>query len=169
MRTPNQHCIINYMGRKPKKEHVHGYARVSHVALHLKQTHTLLQHCESALHQHKTQITRRECWLYSFGALVTWAAATSLKPWVPWMDCLGAEGGREVGRMHQPMNPAPWTWWACSPLHQPTTSRSWRVLLQWNHTYCAQRTWHLWAGGASESPLGSTSPGDGVPASSFLP
>ena len=29
------------MGRKPKKEHVHGYARVSHVALHLKQTHTL--------------------------------------------------------------------------------------------------------------------------------
>ena len=41
MRTPNQHCIINYMGRKPKKEHVHGYARLSHVALHLKQTHTL--------------------------------------------------------------------------------------------------------------------------------
>ena len=38
-----------------------------------------------------------------------------------------------------------------------------------DYTYCTQRIWSLWAGRALESPLGSMSPGDGVPTSSFLP
>ena len=41
MRTPNQHCIINYTGREPKKEHVYGSAWVNHIAVCLKQRNTL--------------------------------------------------------------------------------------------------------------------------------
>ena len=36
-RTPTQQCVINYMGREPRKEHVHGYAWMNHVAVHPKQ------------------------------------------------------------------------------------------------------------------------------------
>ena len=47
----------------------------------------------------------------------------------PWsLGRLGSRGWTvmglmELGRMYQPMSPAPWTWRACSPLHGPTTSR----------------------------------------------
>ena len=73
------------------------------LAVHLKQTnkHTP-EHCKSPIHWYKMQITKRECWLYSFGALVTWAAATSLKPCVPWMDCLGAEEGGKDAPANEP-------------------------------------------------------------------
>ena len=40
-----------------------------------------------------------------FQALVTWTAATSLKPgqaWVTWMDCLGAEGVGEDVTANEP-------------------------------------------------------------------
>ena len=66
--------------------------------------HTL-QHCKSPLYQYKIQITKRECWLYSLQALVTWAAVTSLKPgqaWVPWMDCLGTEEGGKDMSINEP-------------------------------------------------------------------
>ena len=58
-----------------------------------------------------------------------------LRPWWPglmshpWsLGSLGSQGWTvmgltELGRVCQPMSPAPWIWWACSPLHGPTTSR----------------------------------------------
>ena len=61
-------------------------------------------------------------------------------------------GLTELGRMCQPMNPAPWTWRACSPLHQPTTFRSGQILLQWNCAYCTQKMCSLWAGRALKTP-----------------
>ena len=222
MRTLNQHCIINYTGREPKKEHVHGDAWVNHVAVCLKQRNTLyntvshlhtnakcklqkeksesrsavydflwwrglyspwnspgqntgvgslfllqgifstqgskpgLPHCRQIIYQlsHKGSprilewvaypfsrgSSRPRHWTRVSGMLIlypsglsTWAAATSLKPeqvWVPWMACLGAEGGGEDVPANEP---APRTWRVCFPLHRATTSRSWWVLLQWNH------------------------------------
>ena len=79
-----------------------------HEWIMLKQKHKhILQHGKSHRHQHKTQITKRECWPYSLQAFVTWAAATSLGR----LESLGwtVLGLREVGRMCQSMNPAPWT------------------------------------------------------------
>ena len=42
------------------------------------------------------------------------------------------------------------------------------VLLQGNYAYCTRRMWSLWAGRALKSPVGSTSPGVGVPISRLL-
>lgn len=47
---------------------------------------------------------------------------------------LGSQDGlswelTDLGRIYQPMSPAPWTWHACSPLHGPNL-RSQGVLLQ---------------------------------------
>ena len=132
-------------------------------------TKTPLYNTVSHIYTKTKKVTKRECWLYSFQALVTQVAATSLKPgqpWVPWTECPGAEGGGEDVPANEP---CPWTWRACSPLHWPTTSRYRQDLLQWNYTYCTQRRWSFRAGRALESPLGSTSPGDGVPTSTFFP
>ena len=104
-----------------------------------------------------------------------------LKPWWPgllshpWsLGRLGSQGWTvmgltELGRVCQPMSPAAWTWWACSPLHRPTTSGSKQVLLQWNYAYWTKRMWRLWAGRTLKSPVGAMSPGAGVPTSNLLP
>ena len=79
--------------------------------------------------------------------------------WVPWMDCRGADraGGDVLAN-----EPCPMGLHACSPLHWPTISRS-------RAPYCTHRMWCLWAGRATNRPLGSMSPSVGVPTSSLLP
>ena len=92
MRTPIQHCIINYMGRESKK-------RTCTPKTKINPPYNILSHSTPI------QTTKRECWLSSLQALVTWAAVTSLKPeqaWVPWMDCLGTEEGGEDMPANEP-------------------------------------------------------------------
>ena len=126
------------------------------------------QHCKSPNHQHKIQITKREC------------NSTPLRPWWPgllshpWsLSRLGSQGWTvmglmELGRMCQLRSPAPRIWCAYSPLHGLMTSRSKQVLLQRNYAYCTQRMWSLCAGRASKSRVGPMSPGGRVPTSSPL-
>ena len=118
--------------------------------------------------QDENRINNKSCWLDSIKAIVTWATVTSLKPGqacFPRMDCHGADG---AGEGVPASEPCPMDLWACSPLPGPTTSRSRRVLLQWNYGYCTQRIWSLWAERALKNPVGSMSPGGGVPTSSLL-
>ena len=92
MKTPIQHCIINYMGRESKK-------RTCTPKTKINPPYNILSHSTPI------QTTKRECWLSSLQALVTWAAVTSLKPeqaWVPWMDCLGTEEGGEDMPANEP-------------------------------------------------------------------
>jgi len=69
-----------------------------------KHTNTLYN-IASHQHQYKRQNTKRECWLYSPQALVTWADVTSPKPgqaWFPRMDCHGADRAGEGVPANEP-------------------------------------------------------------------
>ena len=93
------------MGREPRKRHVHIYAKGIIPKTEIKKKTHILKHCKSPIHQYETQITKRECRLYSPQASVTWAAGISLKPgqaWFPRMDCHGADGAGEDVPANEP-------------------------------------------------------------------
>ena len=115
------------------------------------------------------QIIKRECWFSFPQALETWAAGTSLKPgqsWFPRMACLGDDG---AGEDVQGNEPCPMDLACLFPSARAHKLQTQGVLLQWNYAHCTQRMWSLWAERALKIPMGSMSPGIGVPTSSLLP
>ena len=135
------------MGRKPRKGHVHIYAKGIIPKTKIKKKAHILKHCKSPIHQYGIKITKRECWLYSPRALVPWAAGTSLKPgqaWFPRMDCHGADRAGEGVPANEP----------CSMdlVSLLPSARAHHLQMQWN-----------WEGRALKSPVGFLSPGGGIP------
>ena len=102
-----------------------------------KHTNTLYN-IASHQHQYKRQNTKRECWLYSPQALVTWAAC------FPRMDCHGVDRAGEGVPANEP----------CSMdlVSLLPSARAHHLQMQWN-----------WEGRALKSPVGFLSPGGGVP------
>ena len=94
------------MGREPKKESVHGYTWVNHLLYTWnKQINTLYNIVSHLYTNTKYKLQKENADSIPFQALVTWTAATSLKPgqaWVTWMDCLGAEGVGEDVTANEP-------------------------------------------------------------------
>ena len=100
--------------------------------------------------------------------MATWAGVTFLESeqaWVPRRDCPGAEGAGEglPGKQPPTHSPTPWTWNPCSPLHEPTVSRSRGPSCSRANPGAPKGWWRLRAGRALQSALGTMSPGDRVP------
>ena len=98
---------------------------------------------------------------------MTWAAATSLKPEqarVPWLACLGAEGGGEDVPANEPCSMDLACLRPSAPAHQILVGPP-AVKLHLLHPKDVEPLgWR-----SLKSPLGSMFPGDVVPTSSFLP
>ena len=76
---------------------------------------------------------------------MTWAAATSLKPeqaWVPWLACLGAEGGGEDVPANEPCSMDLACLRPSAPAHQILVGKSYSIILEDSK----QR----WAGGSMD-------------------
>ena len=91
---------------------------MNRVAVHLKQKKQTRYNTVS--HVYTNTNYRKRMRLYSLQALVTWAATTYLKPgqaWVPWMHCLGTEGGGKEVPANEPCPVDPACLFPSAPAH----------------------------------------------------
>ena len=101
-------------------------------------------------------------------ALVTLGGVTALEPdqsWVPRLDCRAAEGAGSRCRQTGPLC----TRSAWSSLHGTTLSRSPQPSYRESKPRAPRGWGSIWAAGAFKRPMGSASPGAGLPSSSLLP